>query len=59
MRKLSAQRSSQSQQSHGEQLGANTRVAADAAPDADIRFRRSGATLYVFALPRSAVSART
>jgi hypothetical protein len=41
------------------QLGANTRVAADAAPDADIRFRRSGATLYVSALPRSAVSART
>jgi len=40
------------------QLGANTRVAADAAPDADIRFRRSGATLYVFALPRSAVPAR-
>ena len=40
------------------QLGANTRVAADAAPDADIRFRRSGTTLYVFALPRSAVPAR-
>ena len=38
----------------GSQLGGNTRVAADAAADADIRFRRSGATLYVFALPRSA-----
>ncbi|PYS39467.1 MAG: PQQ-dependent dehydrogenase, methanol/ethanol family [Acidobacteria bacterium] len=37
----------------GSQLGPNTRVQPDAAPDADIRFRRSGATLYVFALPRS------
>jgi glucose dehydrogenase len=36
------------------QLGGNTRVQNDAAPDADVRFRRSGATLYVFALPRSA-----
>jgi PQQ-dependent dehydrogenase (methanol/ethanol family) len=40
------------------QLGANTRVAADAPADADSRFRRSGATLYVFALPRSAAGAR-
>jgi alcohol dehydrogenase (cytochrome c) len=37
----------------GSQLGGNTRVDAKAAADADIRFRRSGATLYVFALPRS------
>lgn len=37
----------------GSQLGGNTRVAPDAAADADIRFRRSGATLYVFALPRA------
>jgi PQQ-dependent dehydrogenase (methanol/ethanol family) len=37
------------------QLGGNTEVKADAAPDADIRFRRSGATLYVFALPRALV----
>ena len=42
----------------GSQLGANTRVAAEAAADADIRFRRSGATLYVFALPRGAAGAR-
>ena len=35
------------------QLGGNNRVQADAAADADIRFRRSGATLYVFALPRA------
>src|SRR4029434_11015539 len=34
------------------QLGANTRVEENAAPDSDTRFRRSGATLYVFALPR-------
>jgi alcohol dehydrogenase (cytochrome c) len=40
------------------QLGANTRVAADAPADADIRFRRSGATLYVFALPRGVAGAR-
>jgi alcohol dehydrogenase (cytochrome c) len=40
------------------QLGANTRVAAEAAADADIRFRRSGATLYVFALPKSIAGAR-
>jgi lanthanide-dependent methanol dehydrogenase len=37
----------------GSQLGGNNRVAADAAADADIRFRRAGATLYVFALPRA------
>jgi lanthanide-dependent methanol dehydrogenase len=42
----------------GSQLGANTRVAVDAANDADIRFRRSGATLYVFALPRGIAGAR-
>jgi outer membrane protein assembly factor BamB len=36
------------------QLGANTQVKADMAADADARFRRSGATLYVFALPRAA-----
>jgi len=40
------------------QLGANTRVAADAPADADVRFRRSGATLYVFALPRAAGARR-
>jgi hypothetical protein len=34
------------------QLGANAQVQAEAAADADSRFRRSGATLYVFALPR-------
>jgi len=38
----------------GSQLGPNTRVEPDAAADADIRYRRSGATLYVFALPRGA-----
>lgn len=37
----------------GSQLGPNTRVTPDAAADADIRYRRSGATLYVFALPRA------
>jgi glucose dehydrogenase len=37
----------------GSQLGPNTQVKAEAAQDADIRFRRSGATLYVFALPRT------
>jgi len=42
----------------GSQLGANTRVAAETAADADIRYRRSGATLYVFALPRGAAGAR-
>jgi alcohol dehydrogenase (cytochrome c) len=36
----------------GSQLGGNTQVQANAAADADARFRRSGATLYVFALPR-------
>ena len=40
------------------QLGANDRVAFDAAPDADIRYRRSGATLYVFALPRGVAGVR-
>src|SRR3970040_2042008 len=40
------------------QLGANDRVAFDAAADADIRYRRSGATLYVFALPRDAAGER-
>ena len=40
----------------GSQLGPNTRVQPDAAADADIRFRRSGATLYVFALPRAVVN---
>jgi alcohol dehydrogenase (cytochrome c) len=38
----------------GSQLGGNTRVQPDAAPDSDVRYRRSGATLYVFALPRNA-----
>ena len=38
----------------GSQLGPNTKVEPGAAADADIRFRRAGATLYVFALPRSA-----
>jgi alcohol dehydrogenase (cytochrome c) len=36
----------------GSQLGANVQVQADAPEDSDARFRRSGATLYVFALPR-------
>lgn len=36
----------------GSQLGPNVQVQADAPADADIRFRRSGATLYVFSLPR-------
>jgi PQQ-dependent dehydrogenase (methanol/ethanol family) len=40
------------------QLGVNTAVGADAAADADIRFRRSGATLYVFALPKAAAPRR-
>jgi alcohol dehydrogenase (cytochrome c) len=40
------------------QLGANTRVAEDTPADSDIRFRRSGATLYVFALPRPAGARR-
>jgi alcohol dehydrogenase (cytochrome c) len=38
----------------GSQLGGNTPVQATAATDADVRYRRSGATLYVFALPRAA-----
>jgi PQQ-dependent dehydrogenase (methanol/ethanol family) len=38
----------------GSQLGPNTQVQPNAAADADARFRRSGATLYVFALPRNA-----
>ena len=38
----------------GSQLGANTQVKVDAPADSDARFRRSGATLYVFALPRTA-----
>jgi PQQ-dependent dehydrogenase (methanol/ethanol family) len=42
----------------GSQLGGNTQVQPTAAADADVRFRRSGATLYVFALPRSAAGAR-
>jgi glucose dehydrogenase len=36
------------------QLGANTQVKNDMPADADARFRRSGATLYVFALPKAA-----
>jgi glucose dehydrogenase len=36
----------------GSQLGANVQVQADAPADSDVRFRRSGATLFVFALPR-------
>ena len=42
----------------GSQAAANERVAADAAPDAGGRFRRSGSTLYVFALPRAASPAQ-
>lgn len=42
----------------GSQLGPNTRVQPDAAADADARYRRSGATLYVFALPRGAAVAK-
>jgi len=42
----------------GSQLGANTQVQVNAAPDSDARFRRSGATLYVFALPRAAGAPR-
>jgi lanthanide-dependent methanol dehydrogenase len=42
----------------GSQLGPNTQVQPDAAADADIRYRRSGATLYVFALPRGAGSSK-
>jgi alcohol dehydrogenase (cytochrome c) len=38
------------------QLGVNTRVGTDAPADADFRYRRSGATLYVFALPRTAAA---
>jgi alcohol dehydrogenase (cytochrome c) len=34
------------------QLGGNTQVNPDAATDSDTRFRRSGSTLYVFALPK-------
>lgn len=34
------------------QVAGNIQLNADAAPDADTRFRRSGSTLYVFALPR-------
>lgn len=37
----------------GSQAPANERVAPDAAPDAAARYRRSGSTLYVFALPRA------
>jgi PQQ-dependent dehydrogenase (methanol/ethanol family) len=42
----------------GSQLGSNAQVQPNAAADADIRFRRSGATLYVFALPRAAAGVR-
>jgi PQQ-dependent dehydrogenase (methanol/ethanol family) len=35
------------------QLGANERITTDTAANADARFRRSGNTLYVFALPRA------
>src|SRR6185369_16197981 len=35
------------------QLGANERVTETTKDDADVRFRRSGAALYVFALPRT------
>jgi len=35
------------------QLGANERVTDATKEDADVRFRRSGAALYVFALPRT------
>jgi alcohol dehydrogenase (cytochrome c) len=38
----------------GSQLGPNAQVQPNAAADADVRYRRSGATLYVFALPRAA-----
>jgi hypothetical protein len=34
-------------------LGANERITTDTAANADARFRRSGNTLYVFALPRA------
>jgi glucose dehydrogenase len=34
------------------QLGANERITDTTAADADSRFRRSGSTLYVFALPK-------
>jgi glucose dehydrogenase len=40
------------------QLGANTQVKADMPADADARFRRSGATLYVFALPKPPAARR-
>jgi lanthanide-dependent methanol dehydrogenase len=42
----------------GSQLGPNSRVEPGTAADSDIRYRRSGATLYVFALPRSAGSSK-
>jgi glucose dehydrogenase len=38
----------------GSQAPGNDLVAAKAAPDAGARFRRSGSTLYVFALPKAA-----
>jgi len=41
------------------QLGASTKVEADAAADSDARFRRAGATLYVFALPRGPATGGT
>jgi glucose dehydrogenase len=40
------------------QLEANAEVKPDAAADAASRYRRSGATLYVFALPRTAAGQR-
>jgi PQQ-dependent dehydrogenase (methanol/ethanol family) len=40
------------------QLGANTQVKADMPADAAARFNRSGATLYVFALPKAAAVRR-
>jgi alcohol dehydrogenase (cytochrome c) len=40
------------------QLGGDTPVQADAGPDAAARFRRGGATLYVFALPRAIAGTR-
>ena len=40
------------------QLGGDTRVQADAGPDAAARFRRGGVTLYVFALPRAIAGTR-
>src|SRR5215467_11704278 len=40
------------------QLGPNDRVVDATAADADIRYRRSGSSLYVFALPRPVPGAR-